>query len=118
MTSFFVLLKNRRKIMASSLEYVKFIAEQLSELEEISYRKMFGEYAFYYKGKVFGGVYDNRFLIKVTKAGKKLCENFEEQLPYKGAKPMLFISELDDKNFLKNLVEATWQELPFNKKKK
>ncbi len=104
--------------MASSLEYVKFIAEQLSELEEISYRKMFGEYAFYYEGKVFGGVYDNRFLIKITKAGKQLCKDFEEQLPYKGAKPMLFVSELEDKNFLKNLVEVTWQELPFPKKKK
>lgn len=104
--------------MSSSLEYVQFVAEQLSELEEISYRKMFGEYAFYYKGKVFGGVYDNRFLIKVTAQGKKLCTGFEEQLPYEGAKPMIFINELDDKDFLKNLVEVTWQALPFSKKKK
>jgi len=104
--------------MATKQEFIEYVCEQISGIGEIRYRKMFGEYAFYYKGKVFGGVYDNRFLIKVTKAGKKLCENFEEQLPYKGAKPMLFISELDDKNFLKNLVEATWQELPFPKKKK
>lgn len=104
--------------MSSSLEYVQFVAEQLSELEEISYRKMFGEYAFYYKGKVFGGVYDNRFLIKVTVQGKKLCTGFEEQLPYEGAKPMIFINELDDKDFLKNLVEVIWQALPFPKKKK
>ena len=66
---------------------------------------------------LFRGVYDNRFLIKITKAGKQLCKDFEEQLPYKGAKPMLFVSELEDKNFLKNLVEVTWQELPFPKKK-
>ena len=104
--------------MSSSLEYVQFIAEQLSELEEISYRKMFGEYAFYYKGKVFGGVYNNRFLIKVTEQGKKLCEGFEQQLPYEGAKPMIFVSELDDKDFLKNLVEVTWQALTCPKKRK
>ncbi len=104
--------------MSSSPEYVAFIAEQLSELEDISYRKMFGEYAFYHKGKVFGGVYDNRFLIKITKNNKKLCENFEEELPYEGAKPMLLISEVDDKLFLKNLVEVTWKDLPFLKKRK
>ena len=102
--------------MASSLEYVTFIAEQLSELEDISYKKMFGEYAFYYKGKVFGGVYDNRFLVKITKSNKKL--NFKEELPYQGAKPMLLISELDNKIFLKNLIEQTWLELPFPKKRK
>ncbi len=104
--------------MASSLEYVQFVVEQLSELENISYRKMFGEYVVYYNGKVIGGVYDNRFLVKITKSGKKLCENFEEQIPYEGAKPMLFVSELDDKILLKNLLEQTWQELPFPKKRK
>ena len=104
--------------MASSPEYVAFIAEQLSELEQISYRKMFGEYAFYYKGKVLVGVYDNRFLIKITKSNQKLCENFVQELPYEGAKPMLLISEVDDKVFLKNLVEVTWEELPFPKKRK
>lgn len=104
--------------MASSLEYVLFVVEQLSELEHISYRKMFGEYVIYYNGKVIGGVYDNQFLIKITKAGKKLCENFEERIPYQGAKAMLFISELDDKILLKNLLEQTWLELPFPKKRK
>ena len=104
--------------MSSSLEYVQFIAEQLSELEEISYRKMFGEYAFYYKGKVFGGVYNNRFLIKVTEQGKKLCEGFEQQLPYEGAKPMLPVTILDDRVALQAMVDEMFPELPERKTKK
>lgn len=103
--------------MASSLEYVTFLIEQLSELEDISYRKMFGEYVLYYKGKVFGGVYNNRFLIKITKSNQDICD-FEKQIPYEGAKEMLFVNKVDDKIFLKNLIQKTWEELPFPKKRK
>ena len=104
--------------MSTTLDFIEYVCEQIPQIGELRYRKMFGEYAFYYKGKVFGGVYDNRFLIKITKSNQKLCENFVQELPYEGAKPMLLISEVDDKVFLKNLVEVTWEELPFPKKRK
>ncbi len=104
--------------MASSLEYVQFVYEQFSELEDISYRKMFGEYVFYHKGKIFGGIYDNRFLIKVTEAGKKLMPDCKMEYPYDGGKLMFLAQNLDNKEFLKRLVIETCSQLPNPKVKK
>ena len=103
--------------MSSSLEYVNFISDQLSGLPGLTYRKMFGEYALYYNGKVFGGIYDDRFLVKITKSGEKLLPDCPRELPYAGAKPMFLITELDDRDLLEQLVKATCAELPEPRKK-
>ena len=104
--------------MASDLEYVGYIMEQLSLAGEIRSRKMFGEFALYYDGVYFGGVMDNRFLVKITEGGKALIPNFQTELPYAGGKPMLFIEELEDREFLADLVRTTVRELPPPKPKK
>lgn len=105
--------------MASSLEYAQFLAEQLSDAGEITYKKMFGEYALYCDELYFALICDNRFLLKVTQAGKKLLPDCELQLPYEGSKqPMFLITELDNKAFLKQLVQVTCAELPPPKPKK
>lgn len=75
--------------MASSKEYYDYVLDQLSLLDDVSSRKMMGEYILYYKGKIFGGIYDDRFLIKKTEAALDLLENVAEEIPYEGAKPML-----------------------------
>jgi len=97
--------------MASSQEYLKFILEQLSELEDITYKAMMGEFIIYYKGKIIGGIYDNRLLIKPTKAATAYITKVSYELPYKGAKKMLFIDEVDNKEFLTRLFKTTYNEL-------
>ena len=104
--------------MSSSKEYLEFVLEQLSGLEDITYRPMMGEYLLYYQGKIFGGVYDDRFLIKPTAAAKRLLPAAAEELPYKGAKPMLLVDEIENKAFLAELVAGVAKELPAPKKKK
>ena len=104
--------------MASSKEYLDFILEQLSELEEITYRQMMGEYILYYRGKVIGGVYDDRFLVKQTKSALAMMPDAELELPYEGAKEMILVDDVDNKEFLKVLIEAMYGELPAPKKKK
>ena len=104
--------------MASSKEYLDFILEQLSELDEVSYRAMMGEYIIYYRGKVVGGIYDDRFLVKPTKSAAAMMPNAEMELPYEGAKEMLLVDNVDNKEFLKELLEAMYAELPAPKKKK
>ncbi len=104
--------------MASSKEYLDFILEQLSELNEVSYRAMMGEYIIYYRGKVVGGIYDNRFLLKPTKSAVEMMPNADMELPYEGAKEMLLVDDLDNKEFLKGLLEAVYEELPAAKKRK
>ncbi len=81
-------------------------------------RPMMGEYVLYSKGKVIGGVYDDRLLLKITKAGEEFLANAEKQLPYPGGKEMLLVRELSDKLFLKELCEKTADELPMPKTKK
>jgi TfoX/Sxy family transcriptional regulator of competence genes len=103
--------------MASSKEYLEFILEQLSELDEISYRAMMGEYVLYYRGKVFGGIYDDRFLVKPTKSAVAMMPDADMELPYEGAKEMILVDDVEDKDFLKKLVEAMYEELPSPKKK-
>lgn len=103
--------------MPCNKEYVAFVLEQLELLEEITIRSMMGEYLLYDKGKLFGGIYNNQFLIKITQGGKKMMPQGLEISPYKGAKPMLLVEEMDDKEFLKRLVQTTCQELPDKKVK-
>ena len=98
--------------MASTQEYLNFILEQLSKLSEISYRMMMGEYILYYRGKVFGGIYDNRFLVKITKSSSVLLPNASKELPYEGAKEMLLVDEVEDKDFLAKLIKSMSEELP------
>ena len=104
--------------MASSKEYLKFILEQLAELDEITYRAMMGEYIIYYRGKIVGGIYDDRLLVKPVESAVDFVPNAVYGLPYEGAKEMLLIDEVDDKNFLTGLFNAMYDELPASKKKK
>lgn len=104
--------------MASSKEYLDYILEQLSELEEIEYKAMMGEYILYYCGKIAGGIYDDRLLIKPVKSAVSLMPDATYELPYEGAKEMLLVSEVDDKDFLTRLFKAMYDELPVPKKKK
>ena len=104
--------------MASSKEYLGFISEQLSELNDITFRAMMGEYIIYYQGKVIGGIYDNRFLVKPTKSAKEIMPDAALELPYKGAKEMLLIDNLEDKDFLRKLITATAADLPSKTKRK
>ena len=104
--------------MSSSKEYLEYILEQLSDLDEISYRAMMGEYILYFRGKIFGGIYDDRFLVKPVKAAKDLMPNADMELPYEGAKEMILVDDVDDREFLEKLLEAMYDELPAPKKKK
>ena len=104
--------------MASSKEYLDFILEQLSELDEITYRGMMGEYIIYYRGKVIGGIYDDRFLVKNIKTAADLMPEATLELPYDGAKEMLLVDDVENKGFLRDLLEAMYNELPAPGKKK
>lgn len=104
--------------MASSKEYLDYILEQLSELDEITHKAMMGEYIIYYRGKIVGGVYDDRFLVKPVKAAKNMMPEAELELPYEGAKEMLLVDSIENKKFLKELLEGMYDELPAPKKKK
>ena len=104
--------------MASSKEYLDFILDQLSELEDISYRAMMGEYILYYKGKIVGGIYDDRLLVKPVKSAIAYMPNAGYELPYDGAKEMLLVDDVDSKGFLTGLFKAMFDELPDPKPKK
>ena len=104
--------------MASSKEYLSFILDQLSELDDISYRAMMGEYIIYYRGKIVGGIYDNRFLVKPTESAVAMMPNADRELPYDGAKEMLLVDDVDNRAFLKELLATMYEELPALKKKK
>lgn len=104
--------------MASRKEYLDFILEQLSGLDGITYRAMMGEYILYCQGKVFGGIYDDRLLVKAVPAALRKMPEGTQELPYPGAKPMLLVEDVDDRDFLADLVQAMWDELPAPKKKK
>ena len=104
--------------MASSKEYLEFVLEQLSELDDISYKAMMGEYIIYYGGKVVGGIYDDRFLVKNIKTAADLMPEAQLELPYEGAKEMLMVDDIENKEFLKELLEAMYDELPAPKKRR
>lgn len=104
--------------MASSKEYLDFVLEQLSELDDITYRAMMGEYIIYYRGKIVGGIYDDRLLVKTVKSAISLMPAAPYELPYEGAKEMLLVDNIDSKEFLTELFNAMYNELPTSKKKK
>ena len=104
--------------MASTKEYLDYIMEQLSNLNDISYRPMMGEYIIYYRGKVVGGIYDNRFLVKSVKSAITMMPDADMELPYDGAKEMLLVDELENRKFLGQLMEAMYEELPAPRKKR
>ena len=112
-----LVIKGDRK-KASSKEYLDFILEQLSELEEITYRLMMGEYIVYYRGKIVGGVYDDRFLVKPVKSAIAYMPNAKYELPYDGAKEMLLVDDVDNKEYLTGLFNSMYKELPAIKTKK
>ena len=103
--------------MASTKGYLEFILEQLSELDGIGCRAMMGEYILYYRGKVFGGIYDDRLLVKPVPAAMKLMPDASKELPYEGAKELLLVENVDNREFLRELIESVWKELPEKKKK-
>lgn len=104
--------------MASTKDYLDYILEQLGGVEDISYRAMMGEYILYVQGKVFGGIYDNRFLVKPTASAKAMMPEASYELPYEGTKEMLLVDNTDDREFLAELITAMADELPASKKKK
>ena len=104
--------------MASSKEYFDFISEQLSKLDGISYRKMMGEYIIYYRGKIAGGICDDRLLVKPVKSAAAYLPAAIYELPYAGAKEMLLVEEVDNQAFLTGLFRAMYDELPMPKEKK
>ena len=104
--------------MASSREYLGFILGQLSGLEEITHRAMMGEYILYYRGRVIGGIYDDRLLIKPVPAAVSRMPEALRELPYEGARTMLLVGNVDDREFLTELIGAMYEELPAPKPKK
>lgn len=103
--------------MATRKEYVTYILEQLSGLEDVRSRAMMGEYLLYYKDRLFGGIYDDRFLVKPVPAAVRLMPDARWELPYPGAKEMLLVEQIDDRAFLETLLPAMYSELPEPKKK-
>ena len=102
--------------MASSKEYLNFIIDQLSGLNGISHRAMMGEYIIYYNGKIVGGIYDDRFLVKPVKAAVAMLPDAKTELPYEGGKEMLLVEDVDNKELLQDLLQAMYEELPAGKK--
>ncbi|MBP5601980.1 MAG: TfoX/Sxy family protein [Treponema sp.] len=104
--------------MASTKEYLDFVLEQLSLLDDITCKAMMGEYIIYYRGKIIGGVYDNRFLVKNVKSARGKMPEAALELPYEGAREMLLVDEVENREFLKELFDAMFDELPELKKRK
>jgi TfoX/Sxy family transcriptional regulator of competence genes len=95
--------------MATSKEYKEFILEQLNLLDNITYKAMMGEFLLYYNEVLFGGIYDNRLLVKIVETNRKY--NMQEQIPYESAKPMYFVDDVDNKELLKEIVIETCKGL-------
>jgi len=98
--------------MATNKDYLDYILEQLSGLEDITWRKMMGEYLLYYRGKLVGGLYDDRFLVKPVEAARTRIPGAVYEPPYDGAKAMLLVEDVDDRAFLEALITAMFEELP------
>ena len=103
--------------MSSTDQYLEFVLDLLGELDDVAHRKMMGEYVLYYRSKVVGGIYDDRFLLKVTPASERLLPEAPRAIPYEGAKEMLLV-EIEDRDTLHDVVEAMWEELPAPQKRK
>ena len=104
--------------MASKIEFVEYVCEQLSGAGEITYKKMFGEYGLYCDGKPIGVVCDDQLFIKKTAAGAAILPGCPEAPPYEGAKPSFLIESLDDRELMARFIRATYEELPAPKPKK
>ena len=104
--------------MASSKEYLDFVLGQLSELDEITYRPMMGEFIIYYRGRIVGGIYDDRLLVKPTEAAISYLPTASYETPYEGAKEMLLVDEVDNRELLTGLFNAMYEELPAPKPRK
>jgi len=104
--------------MASSKEYLDFILEQVFELDNVSYKAMMGEFIIYYEGKIIGGIYDDRLLVKPVQSAINYMPNAVYELPYDGAKEMLLVDDVDNKEFLIDLFDAMYDDLPAPKPKK
>ena len=104
--------------MASSKEYLDFILEQLSQAGDVSYRAMMGEYVLYYRGKIIGGIFDDRFLVKPVPSAVEFMPHAAYELPYAGAKKMLLVDNVDDRSFLAQLLHAMYEELPAPKSRR
>ena len=104
--------------MASNKDYLDFILDQLSGLGNVTYRAMMGEYILYWRGKIIGGIYDDRFLVKPTKSALAMMPDAGREIPYEGAKEMLLVDNVDSREFLAELITAIYGELPAPKKKK
>ena len=98
--------------MPSTREYLIFIIDQLSDLEDITYRPMMGEFILYYRGKIIGGIYDDRLLLKPTKSAIRRLPNAPHEPPYPGAKELLVVDEVDNREFLSALLRAMYEDLP------
>ena len=108
----------RRDFLASSKEYLEYVLEQLSDLDGITYRAMMGEYIIYYREKIIGGIYDDRFLVKPVKSAIEMMPDASMELPYDGAKEMILVDKLDDREFLAKLIKSMHDELPAPKRRK
>lgn len=101
--------------MASSKEYLQFVLDQLSSLDEISFKAMMGEYILYYRGRIVGGIYDDRLLVKPVKAANELLPDAVLEAPYEGAKEMLLVDDIENRELLTELFQAMYDELPERK---
>ena len=104
--------------MASTKDYLDFVLDQLSDLEDIRFRQMMGEYIIYYKGKIIGGIYDDRFLVKPTKSVMKKIPDASYEVPYDGAKEMILVDAIDNREFFQDLILGMYEEMPEQKRKK
>lgn len=104
--------------MASKPEFVQYVADQLRDAGDITYRKMFGEYGVYCDGKIFALICDDQLFIKITEAGRQMAPHLEEAPPYQGSKPYFLIEDVDNRAFLTEFTIATCKELPAPKPKK
>lgn len=103
--------------MASSRQYLDFVLEQLSDLDGVTYRAMMGEYILYFQGRIFGGIYDDRLLVKPVPSAVSLMPSARREAPYEGAKEMILVDDVDDGKLLTKLVRSMYDELPASKRK-
>ncbi|MBO4424553.1 MAG: TfoX/Sxy family protein [Spirochaetales bacterium] len=103
--------------MASSKEFLVYVMDQLSGLQDVAFKAMMGEYIIYYRGKIVGGIYDDRFLVKQVKAALKMMPDAAMEIPYEGAKEMILVDDVENRSFLTELLENMYDELPAPKKK-
>lgn len=101
--------------MSSSKDFLDFVLEQLSDLPDVNYRAMMGEYIIYYRGKIIGGIYDNRLLVKPTASAKKLLPDAPMEIPYPNGKPMLMIPDIEKPDVLASVFNAVYYDLPDKK---